>query len=318
MGQNGKKIWLKFEADADDPYSGNVYIADEQMDEHYHDWSFHNSLSESTDHFYTFIYNGSIIDNKLRSLSGQHIANYKNLFDAVTLAKANNPSTTEMWNIECIADHILIQMLTVLIFKTINIFDGLGYGLTRGSGTAAVLETFLTGVHDKKGLFYGTDNTSPTTFDDSVKLFGMESYYGTIERRINGLLNYYNTYKIKLTYGTEDGSMREGYDDKNPFTSGNGYKYVQCEIPSPVTGGAVNKMKFTEDGLFPVMFGGNSPYTNSWAMINTNMNYSTNIGRYWGRGVEGGLFGMSMINSYNASNMWYIGFNLTCKPVIQE
>ena len=146
----------------------------------------------------------------------------------------------------------------------------------------------------------------------------MESYYGTIERRINGLLNYYNTYKIKLTYGTEDGSMREGYDDKNPFTSGNGYKYVQCEIPSPVTGGAVNKMKFTEDGLFPVMFGGNSPYTNSWAMINTNMNYSTNIGRYWGRGVEGGLFGMSMINSYNASNMWYIGFNLTCKPVIQE
>lgn len=315
-GQNGKKIWVKYEADANNPYSGKVYISDTQMDEHYHDWSFHNCLGISGDHFYTFIYNGSIIDNKLRSLSGQAIAMKKNLFDSVTLAKANNPSTTEMWNIECIADHMLIQMLTVLIFKTTNVFDALGYGLTRGNGSEALINSFSTGAHDTKGLFYGTANASPTTSADFIKLFGMENYYGAMERRVNGLVDYYNTYKIKLTYGTEDGSMRVGYDDKSPYSSGDGYKYVQCKLPNPLTGGVVSKMTFTEDGLFPTVFGSGGIYVNTWNKLNAYKDYATHIGRYWGRGLEGGLFGMNMTNSYTAANLWYVGFNLSCKPVI--
>ena len=59
-GSNGQQIWTKVLPDANDPYSGSVYISNKQMDENYVAWPFINNQGRLVDHFYTPIYNGSL------------------------------------------------------------------------------------------------------------------------------------------------------------------------------------------------------------------------------------------------------------------
>ena len=49
-------------------------VADHKADEGFHDWPFHNKNGQSVAHFYTPIYNGSVISSKMRSLSGQQVS----------------------------------------------------------------------------------------------------------------------------------------------------------------------------------------------------------------------------------------------------
>ena len=150
-------------------------------------------------------------NTRLRSLSGVQLTQengngYTTDEEEITRAQANNVphelALYDEWYTDILADRELINMLLVLIGKSLNAQVVFGRGLDNGSQAAK--EAYVTGTLDDKGLFWGV-----TTNDNSaVKVFGMENYWGCVLHRVAGMVNVHdattnsNTIKIKLTHST--------------------------------------------------------------------------------------------------------------------
>lgn len=306
-GRNGHKIWLKI-LPTGDGSSAKVYISNHRADSKFFDYPFHNCKGESAEHFYTPIYNGSVISSTMRSLSGQTVSKTLAGTAEITAAKANNPSTDELWNIECFADRLLINMLLILMGKSLNTQAVFGQGLNSG-GSEVINDGFTTGVHNTKGLFYGTNDGTASTYTNAVKIFGMENYYGFQWRRTNGLILNNGATKYKLTYGTEDGSSATGYN-----TDGTDYKDAGV-TPSGTSGGYISKAKFTEDGMFSdTMSGSASTYYCDGTWFNNAAVTFARFGGGSGGGALVGAFSLALSNAVSVAD-WAIGAALSCKPL---
>lgn len=240
------KIWLKIVPDATaSNKSADIYIANYKADADFTDWSYHNSAGESMDHFYTAIYNGSLISSKLRSLSGQQVNSNIDAQQEYDYAQANNTSGSLIWTSENIADITLINILLILISKSTNSQAKFGQGLTV-SGSEQIVTGFRTGVHNTKGLFYGTNSGTASTYANAVKVFGMENWWGLQWRRYVGEIVVSGVRKRKLTYGTEDGSTTTGYN----FT-GDGYINCNVSAPSGTNNTYLYSVIYSNYGMFP-------------------------------------------------------------------
>lgn len=308
-GQNGKKIWLKI-VPSSDGKSANVYIADYQADDDYTDYPFHNCDGDSVDHFYTPIYNGSVISNTMRSLSGQTVSKSLQGTAEMTAAKANNTGAKELWNIECFADRQLINFLLILMGKSTNVQKVFGEG-AHTNGSEAINDTFVTGIHNDKGLFYGTNSGSvaSNSFGNCVKVFGMENYWGFQWRRTRGLILANGAMKVKLTKGTEDGTTASDYN-----TDGTGYKSVGV-TPSGTSGGYIREMKFTEDGMFPAVADGDSShYYCDGLWFNNAISAFALFGGYSNGSSKVGAFFVRLDYAVSSAG-WSLGAALSCKPL---
>ena len=244
-GQNGKIIWYKIVPDAEDNTSASVYIADYQADDDFHCWSFINSHDEIVDHFYTSIYNGSLDTNgKLRSISGRtydQLCQSKTSAQEVAAAKLNSVNTDEDWNIEVYADIMLIDLLLILIGKTLDVKTAFGSGRCGQSSSASNM--LSTGTMNTKGLFWG--DTVNGTY--GVKVFGMENYWGNQWRRYVGhIMNDY-VQKYKLTYGQLDGSTGDGYQTSGTASD---YSHYITGATAPSSNNYVKTMQFDSKGVF--------------------------------------------------------------------
>lgn len=247
-GRDGKKIWYKIVPDALDPTSASVYISDQQADSEFVAWSFVNNQGTLVDHFYTPIYNGSLVDSTLRSMSGQSVSmsltgGAQGEIDA---AKANNQSDNVLWFIETKADRTLINLLLVLMGKSLDTQKVFGNGLINGG--EAALTAYRTGALDDKGLFFGYNDAT-----HAVKVFGMENYWGAQWRRTAGSIFANGVYKVKMTYDTTDGSTTTGYN-----TNGSGYISLSAPTPTGTSTGHIDKMTFTPHGMLPRELNGSS------------------------------------------------------------
>lgn len=306
-GKGGKKIWIKFTPVGDK--SGKIQIADEQIDEDFNDYAFHNCNGDSVSHFYNPIYNGSLDSNsKMRSLSGQTVSKSLQGTAEITAAKKNNAGTDELWNIECLADRLLINALMILISKSLDSQTKFGKGLS-DSGNETVNNGFATGVHNTKGLFYGTNSGAAATYTNAVKVFGMENYYGFQWRRTNGLILRSGVIKYKLTYGKEDGSNVIGYN-----TTGENYKDAGTGI-SGTSGNYIDQMKYTKDGMFPESLNGDS--THYFCDACWYNNSDNRFALFGGASAVGARVGCVCVYLDGAvSNAyWSVGACLSCKPL---
>ena len=307
-GQNGKKIWMRIIPSADGE-SGYVYIADHQVTEDFHDWPFHNCDGVSADHFYTPIYNGSVISNKMRSLSGQQVSKTLTGTAEITAAKANNTTAKELWNIECVADRILISFLLILMGKSLDTQTVFGQGLN-ASGSEAINDAFRTGVHNAKGLFYGTNSGAAATYTNAVKVFGMENFYGFQWRRHNGLILSNGKTKVKLTFGTEDGSSVTGYN-----TDGTDYIVENNTALSGTSGNYISEVKFTEDGMFPqVMSGSSTTFLCDACWFNNGIDAFALFGGASVYGAAVGAFCATLGSAVSVAN-GIAGAAPSCKPL---
>ena len=315
-GRDGKKIWMKIVPDIDH-LGASIYIADHQADADFHDWPFHNSKGQSMDHFYTAIYNGSIISDKMRSLSGQTVSKSKTAPQEITAAQLNNPVAADiMWNTELYSDAMLINALLYLIGKSTNTQAVFGEGLSTG-GNESINDGFTTGVHNAKGLFFGTNTgaVSAGSYGNAVKVFGMENWWGFQWRRLQGYVMTDGAQKVKCTYGTEDGSTANGYT-VNGEPTGAGYKATGATALSGTSGNYIKYEYFTEDGMFPcgALEGSSSTYYCDGCWYN---NSGVRVARRGGTSDNGAEDGASCVNLSNtASNArWNIGAALSCKPL---
>lgn len=305
-GRDGKRIWMKVVPDSGDPYSGSVYIADRQADDGYHDYPFHDQNGKSAEHFYTPIYNGSLISNKLRSMSGQAVLSKLTAEQERTYAKANGT----LWDIEQKADIDLINALLLLMAKTTDTKTAYGQGL-HTSGSETFNSGFRTGVHNTKGLFYGTTSGAVTTYANAVKVFGMENWWGFQWRRYIGHIMVNGTQKVKLTYGKEDGSTVTGFN-----LTGDGFKNVGATL-SGTSGGYISKLLFSENGMFPqVASGTETTYYTNGLWFNNSITAVPLRGGISAHAARVGA--LCLVLDATASNAnWSVGAAPSCKPLAE-
>lgn len=302
----GGKIWYKIVPDNDDNSSATIFISNAQMDSDYVDWSFHNYKGENIDKFYTPIYNGSTDGTRLRSISGQVCIQNKTTQQEIDLAKANNVDGNSVWNTEILSDIQLVNLLLVLIGKSLDTQSVFGKGNDIGhvddpSQNYGMLNS---GTMDTKGMFWGSnDGTS------GVKVFGMENWWGNQWRMYAGDINDNGVHKVKYTYGTEDGSTEVGFN-----TTGQGYKVTNEALPSAdgANGDCIQKMKFVENGMSPLTASGTSStyYCDGLWTNNAQVNYA--IRGSCANGEVCGAFSLSLSTPVGA--FWYVGASLSCKP----
>lgn len=294
-------IWYKFEGTETDG-EGYFYVSDQKVDDTYHCWCNIDSQNNITPHFYTAIYNGTGT-TKLRSISGVALTGangngYTTASQEVERALANNTTNSVEWYTDVWCDRLLINALLVLVGKSLN--SQATFGLGFGDGTQADKERYVTGSLDDKGLFYG-DISNRTS---GVKVFGMENWWGCAWHRTAGCITVDNAVKIKLTYGTADGSTTVGYN-----ATGDNY------IDNGVITAANNNLKtlrYNEYGFIVSTTGTVVGYYADFCYPREGTRY-LNVGGYSGNGASGTFY----LNFYYAesSNNWYLSTALSCKPL---
>ena len=298
------KVYTKIANNADGTI--NVYFSDVKIDDTYKCYAHIDSAGNEIDYTYMPIYNGSNINNKMRSLSGQTVSNNTTATTEITYAKANNTGSDAIWYTEVLSDRMLINLLLVLIGKSTDSQTVFGTGDTNGYVSSSDHGLLTTGTMDKKGLFWGNQDTK-----SGVKVFGMENWWGNIYRRIAGWICSNGTHKIKLTRGTYDGSTTEGYN-----TTGDGYIPVSGVTTSD---GCIKKMLANKFGLFPKeVDGSTTTYYPDYFYTNTSAGpYYAFVGGYSSDGLNCGPWSSRLNNAVSFSK-WDIGASISCKPLAQK
>lgn len=306
-------IWYKFDTENLEEGEVNFYVSNKQVDDSYHCWCNYDADGNIIPHFYTAIYNGTGTD-KLRSISGVQLTPTNGSGNAtgqqeISRAMANNTTTKTEWYIDVLADRELINMLLVLIGKSLNVQAVFGRGLD--SGDQATKEAYVTGTLDNKGLFWGvTDNGN-----NAVKVFGIENYWGCVWHRVAGMVSVHdattnsNTVKIKLTHSTVDGTTVNGFN-----STGNGYIDTGVEVAADV-GVYIRKMKYFDKGYTPLLTTGGSPatYYSDYTYVNYVDTYYLQAGGCSENGLAAGPFYFVLRNWFSRSH-WNLAACLSLKP----
>ena len=297
------KVYWKIVNNGDN--TANVYFSDKQVDGDFHCWSHIDNNGNEIDYCYMPIYNGSLVNNKLRSLSGIDTIASKTGTDEITYAKANNVGSDIIWYTELFNDRMLVNLLLLLIGKSTDTKTVFGIGNNNSYSSTSSKCVKATGTMNTKGLFWGNKDNKT-----GVKVFGMEHWWGNQWRRIGGWINNKGTQMIKLTYGQSDGSTVDGYN-----TTGSGYISLSGSTPSGTNGGYISKMLINENGLIPITTSGSSTtyYTSGLWFNNSNVGYA-GVG---GSSNNGSLVGAlcSHLDSLVSRAGWNFGASVSCKPL---
>lgn len=292
------KVYWKIVDNEDD--TANIYFSNKKVDEDYHCWSHMDANGDEIDYCYISLYIGGIKDNKLRCIyngGGTVGANFKTL---LTACQANNlDETHHIWDMITYSDNLLINLLLILISKTTNSQAAFGNGHTdtNGSGHTSHYR------YSDKGLFYGAAGYSGT----SVKVFGISPWWGNYFRVVAGIFTNNYIPKVKMTYGTEDGSRVKGYN-----LTGDGYISL-ASFSIPTSSGYVKKMLWNQYGFYPSVVGGSA--STYYCDGCTFFRYPSESPVLW---LFGGCHDRFSDNEGIFSSYWYEGEPkttfLSCKP----
>lgn len=285
--------WLKITNEAT---KITVRVSNKQVDSSYKAYAHTNKDGDIVPEIFLPIYEGSMISNKLRSLSGKAPQQGTTSATERTAATANGA----YWFTRDLSSEMLIRILLILISRSTDSQKCFGNGHYSGGSQASHLHT--TGAGNEKGQFWGS------TGNEVVNIFYMQNWYGDRWDRIAGWINDNGTQKIKLTYGTQDGSTTTGYNE-------NGAGYIAIGLaPSGTSGGYISKCTANEYGIFPHVFSGSSSTyecDGGW-FNNGQVNYAL-VGGGCNHGLIVGAFASTLHNAPSLSD-WSIGASLSCKP----
>lgn len=298
------KVYWKIVDNGDD--TADIFISDKKVDDSFHCWSHLDKNGNEIDFCYMPIYNGWVDSNgKLRSLSGRTPLTKNTRIQEVNYALANNPSGKNIWLTEVYSDWMLVNILLILMGRSTDSKKVFGRGNNNSYVNTTNTGIKNSGTMDQKGLFWGSqDNVS------GVKVFGMEHFWGNIWRGIAGWILDKTVQKIKLTFGTADGTETEGYN-----YDGTGYISIPNSTPSGTNGGFLNKMLFTEDGLIPVVSNGSATtfYTVGFWYDTAKVNYALVGGSAADASCVGAL--CAALSDAVSAAVWHVGASISCKPL---
>lgn len=286
------KIWYKIVPDDNNPYSATIYIANKKLDAGYVDYAYIDQNGNHKEHFYMSAYNNTVIDGVMRSVSGAQATRSASGTTEISRAEANGNG----WYIEQLSQITLINLLLMLIGKSTDTQTVFGQGLHTG-GSQAINDEFRTGVHNTKGLFYGTNSGTASDYTNAVKVFGIENYWGFQWRRYAGHMNLAGQQVIKMCWGTEDGSTESDYN-----TTGSGYINAG-DAPSGTSGGYIKTMKYTINTmLLGAMTGSASTYYTDGGWFNNDANTVALRGGSSYSGLPCGAFYCNLSNAVGSAH----------------
>lgn len=271
--------------------------SDAPQDDDWDCWCNYDRNNNQIDHFYTPIYFGFRVSDRLRSISGTANSVNTTAANEITYAKANGDD----WYTEVLADRLLLQDLLVMMARSTECQTAFGQGRCKTNNKSPIDN----GTMNTKGMFWGSnDQTS------GVKVFGMENVWGNVWRRTAGWVNSNGTQKVKLTRGTHDGSTATDYN-----TDGSGYKTIADATLAGSFIGYISSMKTEAFGRLPVTTRGSSSTYEAdgvWCFI-SQVGYA-NVGGRWEGGLMVGPFcaSLDVVASYSRSDF---GAALSCKPL---
>ena len=288
-----------------DDGSANYYFSDKKVDDTFKCWSNIDENGNEIDHFYCAAYDGSLHNDKMRSLSGVAPMASKNRQQELDYAHANNPDDVHIYETLTFADYQLFTLLCILISGTTDSQAAFGTGNNNSYLNESNNGVKNTGTLDNKGMFWGSqDNKS------CVKVFGIENPWGNIFKACAGWVCDNGTQKIKMTYGQFDGSTVDGYN-----ITGDGYITITDSTPEGTNGGYISSAKFTEYGIIPKQARGSSTtkYCDGIWFNNTQNTYIM-VGGCSNNGASVGVFFVTFYNTFLAVNNKN-GVSLSCKPL---
>lgn len=239
FGGNAMMEWPKIYTKRWEDNNGIYHFrcSDVKIDNDYDCWCNYDENNNEIDHFYTAIFRSYTTNSRSCSRSSCGATRENSMTTERSLARANGTG----WDLEVLADHLLIQDLLVMMGKSTNTQSV--YGLGRASNTFV-----STGSTNTAGLFSGASDSSA-----SVKVFGMEDWWGDLSRRILGLAVYNGTIYAKITKGTYDGST------VNDYSVGTVTGHVACgNAITAAKYGYISDMTTYPWGRLPCSFGGTS------------------------------------------------------------
>ena len=281
-----------------------VFVSNKQLDEDYHAYSHTDNNGQIIDYCFVRIFEGSLINDKLRSISGQSLMVLKTAANEITYATANNTTSDVIWYTGLANDMQMINRLLILISKSTNSQATFGYGHYTGGSTASSL--LKTGTMNDKGLFWGTNTTGK-----GVKVFGIENWWGNAWERIAGYIM--NACKIyaKLTYGKEDGSTTEGYN-----LDGTGYNLITNYTLPFVLGVYIKENYCDEFGFWPYLTGGaQETYETDGLWTTSGIAYCFFGGDCYSDLAVGALCVYLHVDA--SVSIWSVSASLSCKPLKQ-
>ena len=211
----------------------------------------------------------------------------------ISYAKANGDG----WDIEVLADRLLIADLLVLMGKSTDTQSVYGYGHANASSA------YGQGTMNARGLFYATSATA----DCYLKVFGMEFYWSNLWRRCEGLVTDASSHILyKLTAGRHDGTTADGYN-----TTGAGYK--TAGTAAGTSGGYINECAVTDGGRIPVTASGSSSTYECDGLWFAASCFAF-VGGNWDNTLLVGAFCVNLNNAVSYSSAG-IGAVLSCKPL---
>lgn len=224
-------VWVKrYEADG---YAYEI-ISNVQYDSDYKAYAHTRADGTIADFFYHSMFGASGSASKLRSLSGQNLAQSLTTDNQLAGATANGSK----WYINSWSQRELIRTLLVLMGKSTDTQTVFGNGNCHSAAAASGL--LATGTLKNMGQFYGYNDST-----HQVKVFHIEGFWGDQWIRTAGIINSGGKIYAKMTpegsgYQTSDVS---GYTDtgvSTPTASQSFISSMQCSqygmIPTAVSG----------------------------------------------------------------------------------
>lgn len=282
-----------------------ISISDVQLDNDFVCYSSLDMNGNEIDHFYMPMYNGSLVNNRLRSLSGRAPLANKNRQNEVDYAKANNIDSNIIWYTSVVCDWLLVGLLLILISKSTDSQTKFGTGNVKTYVNTSNTGIKSSGTLNKKGLFYGANDQSTC-----VKVFGMENLWGNIWKSMAGWINDKGTQKVKMTYGRSDGSTVDGYN-----MDGSGYVTIPNATPRGTSGGYISSVTMVQFGLIPYNSSGSATthYCDGFWFDNTQNTYVL-VGGDSKYSLFSGAFCATFTNVRSIMHN-DVGASLSCKPL---
>lgn len=277
-------IWVKRYSQQNYDY---VIFCEEQYDDTYKAYAHTDEDGNILPVTYFPMYEGAIINSRMRSLSGQTVTAEKTDEQETTAAKQNG----ERWDKLSFSECTLMYEMCTMISKNTNSQSKFGMG-------CSTADNFLqTGTLNGKGQFFGS-----TTTASAVKLFYCENFFGNYWKRVRGLLLVNGVYHVKAV---------------PPYNS-TGEGYVNTgKTPTGTNGGCCSKMEMAEDiGRIPtVASGSENTYECDGLWFNVE---GVRVALFGGTRYDGAWCGLSCwsVNSAATNVRATLGASLSCKPPV--
>ena len=281
--------------------SRTVYFSNEKLDDDYECYQCLREDGTYNEFYYTPMFDGALINNKLVSLAGNLTPiSSKTAQDEINYARAHGNG----WDTEQHPDIEFEKRAFKLLFKNTDSQSVLGQG--KSNGGSSVNDCLKSGTMLTKGQNWGSSSNA-----QGVKFRYRENFYGSQWQRFRGMVTVNGVTKVKMTRHTGDGSTATDYN-----LTGEGYITLN-DVPatSGTSGGYVSKTVSNKYGEFSTVVSGSSStylcdgrwYNNSGTM------YPFRGGDSYS-GLLCGAFYLSSAYAASGAN-WSVGAALSYKPL---